>query len=262
MPVVICVVSGVYVAQRQGNTGPMVKPDAQIERALVVGAHPDDIDFGCVGTVAGWVKAGIEVTYLLVTRGDQGGFDDTPREQMAPLREAEQRAAAAVVGVTDVRFLDGYRDGWVEATPDLVRDISRVIRQVRPQRMLIQSPERMYDRIPASHPDHMATGDACIRAIYPSARNPFAFPELREEGLDAWIVNEVFIQAHPGASHAVDVTDTFDLKMAALREHRSQVMHRQDDLEDMVRGWLTERAQAAGLPEGRLAEVFHVVELT
>ncbi len=236
--------------------------DETIERALVVGAHPDDIDFGCGGTVARWVAAGIEVTYLLVTRGDQGGFDDTPREQMGPMREAEQRAAAAMLGVSEVHFLDGYRDGWVEATPDLVRDISRHIRTVRPQRMLIQSPERMYDRLPASHPDHMATGEACIRAIYPSARNPFAFTELMGEGLDPWIVTEVFIQAHPGSTHAVDVTDTFDLKIAALREHVSQIAHREDELEPMVRGWLSERAQSAGLPEGRLAEVFHVVHLS
>jgi LmbE family N-acetylglucosaminyl deacetylase len=240
----------------------MVKADEEIERALVVGAHPDDIDFGCGGTVASWVAAGIDVSYLLVTRGDQGGFDDTPREQMAPLREAEQRAAAAVMGVHDVHFLDGYRDGWVEATPDLVRDISRVIRQLRPQRMLVQSPERMYERLPASHPDHMATGEACIRAVYPSARNPFAFPELVDEGLEPWVVGEVFIMAHPGAGHAVDVTDHFDAKLAALREHASQVGHRTDQLADLVRGWQVDQARAGGLPDGRLAELFHVVELT
>ncbi|CAN5880045.1 PIG-L family deacetylase [soil metagenome] len=241
----------------------MVLPDEEIQRALVVGAHPDDIDFGCVGTVARWIDAGVAVTYLLVTRGDQGGFDATPREQMAGLREAEQRAAAKAVGVTDVQFLDGYRDGWVQATPELVKDISRVIRQVQPQRMIIQSPERNYDRLPASHPDHMATGDACIRAIYPAARNPFAFPELlEEEGLQPWTVNEVFIGAHPGASHAVDVTDTFDKKIAALREHVSQTAHRSEQLEPMVRGWLADQAKSVGLPEGRLAEVFHIVELT
>lgn len=237
--------------------------DHEIERALVVGAHPDDIDFGMAGTVARWVDAGVEVTYLLVTRGDQGGFDDTPREEMGPLREREQIAAAEALGVTDVRFLDGYADGSVAPTRELIRDISRVIRQVRPQRMMIQSPERMYDRIPASHPDHMATGEACIQAIYPFARNPFAFPELlQQEGLDAWIVREVFVGAHPGASHAVDVTDTFDRKIAALREHRSQIAHRVDELEPMVRGWQAGQAEAAGLPAGRLAEVFHVIELS
>lgn len=241
----------------------MIKADSEIERALVVGAHPDDIDFGCVGTVSQWVKAGVEVSYLLVTRGDQGGFDATPREQMGPLRETEQRAAAAVAGVRRVEFLDGYLDGWVEATPNLVKDLSRVIRRVRPQRMIIQSPERNYARLPASHPDHMATGEAAIRAIYPAARNPFAFPELLEDdGLEPWIVGEVFIQAHPGATHAVDVTDEFDTKIAALREHASQTAHRAGDLDALVRGWMADTAAAAGLPEGRLAEVFHVMELS
>ncbi|GMA88185.1 hypothetical protein GCM10025868_34350 [Angustibacter aerolatus] len=89
-------------------------PDSEVERVLVVAAHPDDIDFGASGTVATWVDAGVEVTYLLCTSGDQGGFDDTPREEMPALRQAEQRAAAKAVGVTDVRFLEGYRDGWLE----------------------------------------------------------------------------------------------------------------------------------------------------
>lgn len=241
----------------------MPKPDDEIERALVVGAHPDDIDFGCAGTVAGWVDAGIEVTYLLVTRGDQGGFDDTPREQMASLREGEQRAAAKAVGVTDVRFLDGYRDGWVEPTRELERDIARVIRQVRPQRMIVQSPERNYERLPASHSDHLATGEAAIRAVYPTARNPFAWPELvSEEGLEPWVVNEVFIMAHPGADHAVDVTDTFERKIAALREHRSQTAHMGDELVSMVRDWLVRNAGRGGLPDGRLAEMYLVSELS
>jgi LmbE family N-acetylglucosaminyl deacetylase len=208
------------------------------------------------------VRAGVDVTYLLVTRGDQGGFDDTPREQVAPLREAEQRAAAAAVGVHRVEFLDGYRDGWVAPTPELVRDISRVIRQVRPQRMVVQSPERMYDRLPASHPDHMATGEACIRAIYPAARNPFAFPELlREEGLEPWSVREVLIMAHPVADHVVDVTEAVDAKLAALRAHTSQTAFRFEAVEERVRGWMAGTAAAGGLPDGRLAEAFAVVEL-
>jgi len=239
------------------------KPDTDIERALVVGAHPDDIDFGSAGTVATWVDAGIEVTYLLVTRGDQGGFDDTPREQVAAIREAEQRAAGKAVGVEDVRFLEGYRDGWVEPTRELERDIARVIRQVRPQRMLIQSPQRNYERLPASHSDHMATGEAAIRAIYPTARNPHAWPELvSDEGLEPWIVTEVFIVGHPDANHPVDVTRTFDRKIAALREHRTQTEHMGEQLEVMVRDWLTRNAGVGGLPDGHLAEMYLVTELS
>jgi LmbE family N-acetylglucosaminyl deacetylase len=228
-------------------------------RVLAVAAHPDDLDFGAAGTVAGWTAAGVQVTYLLCTRGDQGGFDDTPREAMPALREAEQRAAAKAVGVTDVRFLDGFRDGWLEPDHALQREIVRVIRQVRPDRMLIPSPERNWDRIGASHPDHLAAGEAAIRAVYPAARNPFSYPELlADEGLEPWTVREVWLMADPSAAHPVDITDVFDRKLEALRAHRSQTSH-MDDLEGLLRSWGTRTAQGAGLPDGRLAELFRVI---
>ena len=231
-----------------------------VNRILAVAAHPDDLDFGAAGTTATWTAEGKEVTYLLCTRGDQGGFDDTPREDMPKIREAEQRAAAAAVGVTDVRFLDGYRDGWLDPTHELQRDIVRVIRQVRPERMLIQSPERNWTRIGASHPDHLAAGEASIRAVYPAARNPFAYPELlEEEGLEPWTVKEVWLMADPNADHYVDITDTFARKLEALHAHVSQTSH-MEDLESMLRMWGGRTAQAAGLAEGRLAEMFRVVQ--
>jgi LmbE family N-acetylglucosaminyl deacetylase len=221
-------------------------------------AHPDDVDFGSAGTVASWTAAGTEVVYCMVTDGDAGGFDETPRDQMGPLRQAEQRAAAAAVGVTDVRFL-GYPDGRLEPTLELRRDISRVIRQVRPQRVLTTSPERFWDRIGASHPDHMTVGESTLRAVYPDARNPFAFPELLDdEGLEAWTVSEVWLTASPRADHAVDVTDLVELKFAALKSHVTQVSHN-PDLETFVTGWMAQTAARFGLPEGRLAEAFHVV---
>ena len=204
-------------------------------------AHPDDVDFGSAGTVATWTSAGTEVTYCIVTDGDAGGFDDTPRDRMGPLRQEEQRAAAAAVGVTDVRFL-GYPDGRLEPTLELRRDISRVIRQVRPQRVLTSSPERWFERIGASHPDHMVVGESTLRAVYPDARNPFAFPELLgDEGLEAWTVSEVWLGASPRADHAVDVTDVAELKFAALKSHVSQVGHR-DDVEQFVTGWMAQTA--------------------
>jgi LmbE family N-acetylglucosaminyl deacetylase len=237
---------------------PPQQPADHVERALCVVAHPDDLDFGSAGTIARWTAAGTEVVYCIVTDGDAGGFDDTPREQMGPLRQAEQRAAAAAVGVTDVRFL-GYPDGRLEPTLDLRRDISRVIRQVRPQRVLTTSPERFWDRIGASHPDHMIVGESTLRAVYPDARNPFAFPELlADEGLDAWTVSEVWVSASPRADHAVDVTEVVEQKFKALRSHVSQVSHN-PDLETFVTGWMTMTGQRFGLSEGRLAEAFHVV---
>ncbi len=233
-------------------------PAEHVERVLCVMAHPDDVDFGTAGTIAGWTAAGTEVSYCIVTDGDAGGFDDTPREQMPLLRRAEQEAAAAVLGVKDVRFL-GYPDGRLELTLDLRRDISRVIRQVRPQRVVTSSPERFWDRIGASHPDHMTVGESTLRAVYPDARNPFAFPELLDdEGLEAWTVSEVWLGASPRADHAVDVTDTAAQKFAALACHVTQVSHA-PDLEKFVTEWMRRTAERFGLPDGRLAEAFHVV---
>jgi LmbE family N-acetylglucosaminyl deacetylase len=228
-----------------------------VARALLVMAHPDDVDFSAAGTVATWTDAGIEVTYLIVTDGDAGGFDDdVPREEIAPLRRAEQLAAAKCVGVTDVRFL-GYPDGRVEATLDLRRDIARVIRQVRPDRIVVPSPERNYERLPPSHPDHRAVGSAALDAVYPDARNPYAFPELRAAGLEAWTVREIWVSGGPSADHFSDVTDAFDRKLAALRSHVSQAQG--NDIGELLRGFMAANAARGGLGEGRLAEVFRVI---
>lgn len=238
----------------------MLSEDA-VERALVVMAHPDDVDFGCAGTISQWTAAGVDVCYCIVTDGDAGGYDPRiSRTQMAELRREEQRAAAAELGVKDVTFL-GYPDGRLTVGLELRRDISREIRLVRPQRLVCQSPERNYRRMPASHPDHMAAGEAALCAVYPDARNPFAHPELlAEEGLSAYAVPEVWIATGPSVGHYVDVTDSFDRKLAALRAHASQVSH-VEDLEGMLRGWMGDNARAGGLPPGRLAESFQIVEI-
>lgn len=235
--------------------------DSEVERVLAIMAHPDDVDFGAAGTVAQWTKSGISVSYGIVTDGDAGGFDPTiPRSQIPAIRQREQRAAAASIGVQDVHFL-GYTDGDVTVSQDLRRDISRLIRQVRPQRMLIQSPDRMWDRLPASHPDHLASGEAAIRAVYPDARNPFAHPSLlNDEGLEDWIVPEVWMMASPTPNRIIDVTDTFTDKMRAISCHESQ-LPAPEQIEERVRGWLTATAASAGLGEGRLAEAFHVITL-
>jgi LmbE family N-acetylglucosaminyl deacetylase len=233
--------------------------DSAISRVLVITAHPDDVDFGAAGTIAAWSDIGIDISYCIVTDGDAGGFDETfPRAEMPALRRAEQTAAAKCVGVNDVRFL-GYPDGQVEATLGLRRDLARVIRQVRPDRLLCPSPERDYARIGRSHPDHRAVGSAALDAVYPDARNPFAFPSLlADEGLAAWTVPEVWIMGGT-ADHYVDVTATFARKLAALRAHESQHPH-PEELEGRLRQWLGRAALAGGLPEGHLAESFQVVD--
>ena len=247
------------MAEDEQGAGSLAQDDfTGVQRILVVTAHPDDVDFGVAASVATWVKAGIDVRYCIVTNGDAGGSDrSVSRVDMAALRQEEQRDAAAEVGVTDVTFL-GYPDGRLTASLDLRRDISREIRRLRPDRVLCPSPERMWDRLAASHPDHLAAGEASLDAVYPDARNPFAHPELLEEGLEPHTVPEVWVMASPRANRFVDVTDTFDRKVAALRCHRSQVGEG-EWIEERMRGWLSANARQAGLADGRLAEIFHVV---
>lgn len=234
-------------------------PDSEVERILVITAHPDDVDFGAAGTVARWTGQGIAVSYGIITNGDAGGFDPAvAREEIPTIRQAEQRAAGSAVGVHDIHFL-GYRDGELAVSHELRRDISRLIRQVQPQRMLIQSPDRNWNRIPASHPDHLAAGEAAICSVYPDARNPFAHPSLLlDEGLEAWTVPEVWLMASPTPDHYVDITDTFEAKMRAIRAHASQLPAPQE-IEARVRQWVEMAAEQGGLPAGRVAEAFQVV---
>ncbi len=228
-------------------------------------AHPDDVDFGSAGTVAAFTSAGVEVTYCIVTDGDAGGSDRAmSRAEMAALRRDEQRAAAAVVGVSDVHFL-GHPDGMVQATRELRRDISRVIRQVRPERVLTQSPERNWDSIFASHPDHLAAGEAAVCAVYPDARNPFAHPELLDdEGLEPWSVSELWIMgpsaSGAGSGIAVETTATVERKVAALMCHKSQ-MADPDAIAQLVASRARAQAEVAGLPEDASAELFGVTRI-
>jgi LmbE family N-acetylglucosaminyl deacetylase len=179
---------------------------------------------------------------------------------MAALRQCEQRAAAAEVGVTDVRFL-GHPDGRLQPTIALRCDISRVIRQVKPERVLTQSPERRWDFIFASHPDHLALGEAAVCAVYPDARNPFAHPELLgEEGLEPWTVNELWIGGVTGANMAVDTTSCVERKVAALLSHESQINDSAGVTERVMAGGRGS-AQEAGLPEGCTAELFRVTRI-
>jgi len=233
-------------------------PGDGVDRVLMVAAHPDDVDFGAAATVAAFTDAGVSVSYCIVTNGEAGGDDRSmSRADMAAVRQAEQRAAAGEVGVTDLTFL-GHPDGRVAATIGLRRDITRVIRRLRPQRVLAPSPERMWDRIFASHPDHLAAGEAATCAVYPDARNPFAHPELLEEGLEPWTVPELWLMADPVATIAVDVTGTFERKMAALAQHRSQ-LEDVDWARERLRSVARDLAAAADLPEGSLAEAFRKV---
>jgi LmbE family N-acetylglucosaminyl deacetylase len=227
-------------------------------KVLVVSAHPDDVDFGAAGSVAAWTAQGIEVAYCIVTDGAAGSASATvDPSELVGIRQGEQRRAAAEVGVTEVHFL-GHPDGALQVSLQLRRDIARVIRMVRPQRVVCQSPERNWERIRASHPDHLAAGEATLQAVYPDARNPYAYPELLASGLEPHVVDEVWLMASPRAQTAVDITDTVERKLAALHCHVSQLAE-PDKLDDMIREWGAASATALGLPAGRLAESFQVV---
>jgi len=229
------------------------------ERALVIIAHPDDAEFWAGGTIAQWAAAGVAVTYCVLTDGDAGGFDPSvPRSAIPGIRRAEQQAAAAVLGVKDVRFL-GLAEDEVRPVPSLRRELVRVIRQVRPHRVITWSPEWNWQRFRSSHPNHRATGEVALHAIYPDAGNPFAHLSLKDdEGLDAWTVAEIWLLHSPHVNHYVDITDTFDQKVAAVRAHTSQVGHR-ERLAEELRARIEPNRAAANLPPGRLAEAFQVV---
>ncbi len=228
-------------------------------RILVIAAHPDDIEFGAGGSIARWADEGVQVTYCIVTDGAAGSNDpNTNREDLIRIRREEQMAAARVVGVHDVRFL-GYADGTLQPTLELRRDLTRLIRELRPDRVLCFDPTEVFVQAPGfgdyiNHPDHRAAAEAAIYAVFPSAETRPIFPELLDEGLEPYHVPEVyFILTTRQANEYVDITATQERKIEALRCHASQLGGQ--DLE-FVRKWGAEAGKAAGYP---YAESFWVM---
>jgi LmbE family N-acetylglucosaminyl deacetylase len=233
-----------------------VAPKTPRRRCLAVAAHPDDIDFASAGTIAFLVAEGWDVAYCLVTDGDAGGFDPAvARRDIPAIRRAEQTEAARLLGVTELHWL-GHSDGRVSASLELRRDLARVIRTVRPERVICPNPQRSWTSVYASHPDHMAAGEATLDAVYPDARNPWAFPELAAAGLEAHSVSEVWVAGVPDPDLVLDVTDHYQAKLAALRAHVSQETDRNGQLEPRLQAWMGGTAKAGGLAEGRLAEAY------
>ncbi|MDQ4503287.1 PIG-L deacetylase family protein [Sinomonas sp. ASV322] len=235
-------------------------PDgAVVRRVLAFGAHPDDLDFGAAGTIAAWAAAGAEIHYGIMTDGDAGGFDPDQRDEIVATRRDEQRSAAARVGAREVHFL-GYRDGYLEPSHEVRRDVVRLIRTVRPDVVLSMHPERNWASLHMSHPDHLACGEAVTRAVYPAAENPFAYPELADGGLGAYRVPWLWLYGAPEGriNHTVDVTAHVEAKLEAIRVHLSQ--HSDfEATERYVRARLLATAASAGFAEGASGEGFHVV---
>lgn len=224
---------------------------------LVVMAHPDDAEFSAGGTLARWTRDGARVTYCVCTHGDKGTSDPgrDPR-QVAHERIDEQRAAARVLGIDEVIFL-GHPDGILQPSLELRRDIVRVIRTVRPEAVLCPDPTRRFGPGYINHPDHRAIGEVALDAVYPSARDPLVFPELVEEGLGPHKVAQVFVANPTEATCLVDISETLERKLEALRQHRSQVT------DERLRELVPRRAAEIGAPHGlAAAEAFHHIRLS
>ena len=228
------------------------------ERVLVVAAHPDDIEFGAAGTVARWVAEGAEVRYLLMTRGDKGSDDPAADPaQIAVVREGEQRAAAAEIGVAGVDFLD-EPDGQVEPSLRLRERVTRAIRAFRPEIVMSHDPTVLFvNNEWVNHPDHRAVGTVVVDAVFPTARDPLNFPEHLAAGLQPWKVAELFLWSTNEANQLVDVGATLERKIAALAHHASQFR----DFGETAR-WLRRGAEELGERAGyRAAEGFRRVML-
>ncbi|MFD3733082.1 PIG-L deacetylase family protein [Streptomyces sp. NPDC058632] len=215
------------------------------QRALAVVAHPDDLEYGCSAAIASWTDAGREVAYVPATRGE-AGIDTLAPAECGPLREREQRASAAVVGVSTVEFLD-HRDGVIEYGTALRRDIAAAVRRHRPELVITLNHRDTWGGTHWNTPDHVAVGRAVLDAAG-DAGNRWIFPELTEQGLEPWNgVRRVAVAGSSTPTHAVDATDGLDRAVRSLLEHRAYIEALTDqDPEEYVRGFLTDSARETG----------------
>jgi LmbE family N-acetylglucosaminyl deacetylase len=231
------------------------------KRALAIQAHPDDQEFTVAGTLAKWAHAGCEVVTVCITSGDAGcndpDKDERYKPELARLREAEQSAACRVLGVSETVFLH-YPDGALQHTLELRRDLTRIIRRVRPEAVLCGDPTaRFYGNSYMNHPDHRAAADAACDAVFPSAGTRLIFPELLREGLAPHNVKRLYMHGNENPDVWIDIAATIDIKIRALREHTSQV-GAGEDLDKMMREWAEEAGKQHGL---KYAEAFRVMVL-
>jgi len=222
---------------------------------MVVTPHPDDAEFGVGGTVVHWVRQGKEVVYIVCTNGDKGTENAKVKpDELAGIRQKEQLKAAKILGVKEVVFL-GYPDQSLEDTPEFRKEIVRLIRIYRPDIIVTSDPYRRY----IWHRDHRIVGQVTLDAVFPYARDIWAYPDFLEEGLEPHRVKEIWFWASEDVNHRFDITQTFNLKLKALRSHKSQI--KETFVAEMEK-WLCE--QARSMAEGekfKLAEGFHRAEI-
>jgi len=224
-------------------------------QAMVITPHPDDAEFGVAGTVARWVAEGKNVIYVVCTSGDKGTSDpDMTPDELVKIREQEQLAATSILGVDEVIFLR-YPDQALEDTPEFRKDLVRLIRMYRPETVVTADPYRRY----IWHRDHRITGQVTLDAVFPYARDRLTYPDLLEEGLEPHKVREVLLWGTENPNYCSDITDTFDIKVAALRCHRSQI---RDNLSPVMEEMMRQRAKEVAKGEDfELAEAFHRAEV-
>ena len=233
-------------------------PLLQPKIILGIAAHPDDLDVGAGGTIAEFIRRGAIVHYLILTDGSKGTDDpDMTSEKLITIRRAEQQKALDVVAGTSVTFLD-YPDGELEITMGLKKDIVKVIRTIKPDVVITMDPTVIYSSKAGiiNHPDHRAAGQATLDAIFPLARDRLTFPELAVEGFEPHKVAHALLINFDTSNYSVDITDTFELKLAAIKAHASQF----GDLEDSA--WLRDMALRQGQRAGySLAESFVRIDI-
>lgn len=224
-------------------------------QVMVVTPHPDDAEYGVAGTVARWAREGKEIIYVVCTSGDKGTSDANMKpEELAKIREQEQLAAAELLGVREVIFLR-HPDQGLEDTPEFRKEIVRLIRMYRPETVVTADPYRRY----VWHRDHRITGQVTLDAVFPFARDRLSYPDLLDEGLQPHTVREILFWASEDMNYRSDITDTFDIKVAALRCHKSQIG--QNPSRELEK-WLRQRHEAMAEGEDfELAEAFHRVEV-
>ena len=228
---------------------------------VVSAAHHDDIEFGSAGSVAKWIEEGATVTYIIITDGGSGSNEPgVIREELVELRREEQLKAASAVGVTDVRFL-GYKDGYLQPTIELRRDITRIIRETKPYRVVCSDPTAVFVRnFYINHPDHRAGGEATMYAVFPSAETRLIFPELLAEGYEPHKVSELFIGFSSDPTHYVDTSAVFEKKIESLRAHVTQ-LGEGEDFEENAAKWIREGNADGGSKVGvQYAEFYKVMK--
>jgi LmbE family N-acetylglucosaminyl deacetylase len=230
------------------------------KRVMSIHAHPDDQEFTVAGVLGKWAKAGCEIASVIITSGDAGsnepGRDDTYKPELARLREDEQRAANAVLGIKETVFLH-YPDGELEPTLALRKELTRHIRRFKPDTVVIGDPQGVfYGNGYINHPDHRAAAQAALYAVFPSSETRLIFTDLLAEGCEPHKVKRVYVHGSEKSDTWVDITGAIDIKIAALRKHASQLGDW--DPEKMVREWAAEDAKDHGT---QYAEAYKVMIL-